>query len=79
MLTYIGAFVFFATGIAIAYFNYLGTLVMNQNEPYLQWVRMTIFNTAKLFGNPLVDLGLFSLLIFLVYKAIKRYMHEEQH
>lgn len=75
-LTYAGATVFFVTGILIAIFNYMGKIVMDQADPYTQWVRNAVFNIAKTFGNPLVDTVTFALVIYLVYRVMRRRANE---
>ncbi len=63
VLKYVGAAIFLITGIAIAVANYMGIIQMNQMEPYSQTIRMTVFNVAKYFQNPIVDLAAFSVII----------------
>lgn len=72
ILTYVGAAIFFLTGILIAYFNYRGQIVMDQTEPYAQWVRGVVFNIAKVFGNPYVDVAAFAVTIATVYWIMRR-------
>ncbi|MDP3994803.1 MAG: cytochrome c biogenesis protein CcdA [bacterium] len=76
VLKYIGAGIFFVTGILIAIFNYQGKIVMNQMEGYSQTIRMTVFNIAKYFQNPIIDLLVFGLVVFIFYKLL-RYKGQE--
>lgn len=76
ILTYLGAAVFFVTGILIAVFNYMGKIVMDQADPYTQWVRNAVFNIAKTFGNPVVDIVSFAVVIYLVYLTMRRRANE---
>ena len=76
VLKYLGAGIFFVSGIAMAIANYLGKIQMNQMEPYGQAVRMVIFNVAKYFQNPAVDIGTFFVILFGFYKLLK-YGHED--
>lgn len=71
ILKYLGAGIFFITGILIAIFNYLGKIQMNQMEPYSQKIRMIVFEVAKYFQNPLVDLFVFALVLFSFYKLLR--------
>lgn len=77
ILTYAGATVFFVTGILIAIFNYMGKILMDPSDPYATWVRGTIFSIAKIFDNPLVDIGVFVTTIAFIYWMMKRRIHEK--
>lgn len=77
ILKYVGATIFFITGISIAIFNYLGKIQMNQMEPYSQKIRMIVFEVAKYFQNPVVDLLIFGTVIFIFYKLL-RYKGDEE-
>jgi cytochrome c biogenesis protein CcdA len=68
---YLGAAIFFITGILIAVFNYQGKIVMNQMEPYSQSIRLTVFEIAKYFRNPILDISVFLGLLFVFYKLLK--------
>lgn len=78
VLKYLGAGIFFITGILIAIFNYQGKIQMNQMEPYSQKIRLIVFEVAKYFQNPIVDLLVFGIVIFIFYKLLKHKGHEEQ-
>lgn len=78
ILKYLGAAIFFVTGIAIAVFNYMGKIQMNQMEPYSQTIRMTVFEIAKYFQNPILDLIIFGTVIFVFYKLLKYKGHEKE-
>ena len=78
VLKYLGAGIFFITGILIAIFNYQGKIQMNQMEPYSQKIRMIVFEIAKYFQNPIVDLLVFGIVIFIFYKLLRYKGHEEQ-
>ncbi len=71
VLKYIGAGIFFITGILIAVFNYLGKIQMNQMEGYGRSIRLTVYYISKYFQNPLVDLLTFGLIVFSFYKLLK--------
>lgn len=70
VLKYLGAGVFFLSGVLIAIFNYLGKIQMNQMEPYSQKIRMIVFAVAKYFQNPLVDFLVFALVLFTFYMLL---------
>lgn len=70
ILKYLGAGIFFITGILIAIFNYLGKIQMDQMEPYSQKIRLIVFAVAKYFKNPLLDLFVFVLILFTFYKLL---------
>jgi cytochrome c biogenesis protein CcdA len=71
VLKYLGAIIFFITGILIAVFNYLGKIQMNQMEPYSQKLRLVVFEIAKYFQNPLVDVLVFAAVLLSFYKLLK--------
>lgn len=73
---WLGAGIFLVTGVLIAIFNYLGKIQMNQMEPYGQTIRMTVFNIAKYFQNPIIDLGAFLIILFVFAKLLKLTKHE---
>ena len=72
VLKYLGAAIFFVTGVAIAVFNYLGKIQMNQMEPYSQAIRMAVFNIAKYFQNPVLDAGVFLAILIVFYICLKK-------
>lgn len=76
VLTYVGATIFFVTGILIAVFNYMGKIVMDSTDPYAQWIRGAVFSMAKTFSNPFVDVFVFSVIMGLIYSVMKRRMRE---
>lgn len=71
ILKWLGAGIFLITGVFIAIFNYLGKIQMNQMEPYSQTIRMTVFNIAKYFQNPVLDVGVFVIIIFIFFKFLR--------
>lgn len=78
VLKYLGAGIFFITGILIAVFNFQGKIQMNQMEPYSQKIRMIVFEIAKYFQNPIVDIFVFGLVLFIFYKLLKYKGHDEK-
>jgi len=78
VLKYLGAGIFFLTGILIAVFNFQGKIQMNQMEGYSQKIRMIVFEIAKYFQNPIVDLAVFGIVLFVFYKLLKYKGHEEK-
>lgn len=77
VLKYLGAGIFFLTGILIAVFNYQGKIQMNQMEPYSQKIRMVVFETAKYFQNPIVDLVVFGAVLYIFYKLLRFSSYEK--
>ena len=69
---YLGAAIFILSGILVAIFNYLGKIEMNQMEGYSTSIRMIIFEISKRFQNPILDIGIFLLIVFIFYKLLKR-------
>ena len=78
VLKYIGATIFFITGILIALFNFQGKIQMNQMEPYSQKIRLIVFEIVKYFQNQIVDLLIFGMVLFIFYKLLRYKGHEEQ-
>ncbi len=77
VLKKVGAGIFFLTGILIAVFNYLGKIQMNQMDDYSQKIRMVVFEIAKLFRNPVVDLLVFGIILFIFYKLLRSSNYEK--
>lgn len=73
VLKYIGAGIFFLSGIAIAFFNFLGKIEMKQMEGYSNYMRMLVFNTAKYFQNPILDITIFVAVILIMIYLFKRH------
>ena len=69
---YLGATIFIASGVAIVILAYLNKIVMYQMEGYSKGVRLMIFELAKNFQNPVIDIGVFIAIVFIFYKLLKR-------
>jgi len=69
---FLGAFVFIASGILIIIFDVLNKIQMYQMEAYTKPMRMLVFELSKYFQNPVLDLLIFSFIIFIFYKLIKK-------
>jgi len=69
---FLGAFVFIASGILIIIFDVLNKIQMYQMEKYTKPMRMLVFELSKYFQNPVLDLLIFSFIIFIFYKLIKK-------
>jgi len=78
ILKYVGAGVFFITGILIAIFNFFGKIQMNQMEPYSQAIRMLVFQIAKYFQNPVVDVFVFGFVLIIFYKLLRYKDHGKE-
>ena len=68
---YIGSAIFFVTAIAIAVLNFQGKLQMDDADLYGQKIRMIVFEISKYFQNPLFDLTIFALILYIFYKLLK--------
>ncbi len=69
---YLGASIFIVTGILVAIFNYLDKIQMKQMEGYSNNMRMAIFQISKYVQNPLIDIGIFLVVIFIFYKLLRK-------
>ncbi len=69
---YLGASIFIVTGILVAIFNYLDKIQMKQMEGYSNNMRMAIFQISKYVQNPLIDIGIFLIVIFIFYKLLRK-------
>ena len=71
ILKYIGATVFILSGILIAVFNYFNKIEMNQMEGYGKQVRLIVFEVAKWFQNPILDISVFLFILFIFIKLLQ--------
>src|SRR3989338_1199116 len=69
---YLGAFIFIVSGILIIIFDALNKIQMYQMDVYTKPMRLLVFNLSKYFQNPIIDLLIFSFIIFIFYKLIKK-------
>lgn len=69
---YIGGAIFIISGISIIVLNGFGKIQMYQMETYTRPLRMLVFELSKNFRNPVIDIGVFVLILLLFYKLIKR-------
>jgi len=76
ILKYVGASVFILSGILIAIFNYFNKIEMNQMEGYGKKIRLIVFEVAKWFQNPILDIGVF---LFILYIFVKLLRHGSQN
>jgi len=67
---YLGAFIFIISGILIIIFDVLNKIQMYQMEKYTKPIRLLVFELSKYFQNPVLDLLIFGLIIFVFYKLI---------
>jgi hypothetical protein len=63
----LGAAIFILSGVSIIIANYFGKIQMYQMEGYSRPLRLMVFQIAKYFQNPRVDMGTFSLLLIIGY------------
>ena len=78
ILKYFGAGIFFLSGIIIAILNYQGKLQMTEADLYSQKIRLIVFQVAKYFQNPIVDLLVFGFILFVFFKLIGYKKHEDK-
>lgn len=78
LFKYLGAAIFIISGILVGVFNYMDKIQMNQMEGYSRGLRMIIFNIAKNLQNPLIDIMIFALIVFLFYKLLKKASQNEK-
>lgn len=71
VLKYIGAGIFFISGILIGIFNYFNKIQMNQMEGYGKSIRLLVFEISKRFQNPILDIIVFLIIVFTFYKLFK--------
>lgn len=74
----LGATIFFVAGVLIAVFNYLGKIEMNQMESYGAGIRMVVFQVAKYFQNPVIDITVFVIIIYLFIKLLRSCLKEDK-
>ena len=75
---YIGAGIFILSGVLIAIFNFQDKIQMYQLEGYSNNIRMLIFELSKNFKNPVVDITVFALILFLFIKVLKKADEKEK-
>lgn len=68
----LGAGIFIISGILILIFNYYNKIQMYQMESYTKPLRLMVFNISKYFQNPTIDIIIFSLILLVFYKLIKK-------
>lgn len=69
---WLGGGVFILSGVLIIIFNYLNLIEMKQMDGYNKSIRLLIFEIAKKFQNPLIDIPVFLIIIFIFIKLLKR-------
>ena len=66
----LGAGIFIISGVFIIIFNYYNKIQMYQMEAYTKPLRLMVFNISKYFQNPVIDILIFVLIIFIFYRLI---------
>lgn len=74
---YIGAAIFIISGILVAIFNYFDKIQMNQMEGYSNSLRMVIFQIAKYFQNPVVDVVIFTSVLVIFVLLLRKTSQKE--
>lgn len=72
VLTYLGAGIFILAGIAVALFNWMGKIQMYQMEGYSKTIRLFVFEIAKRFQNPFLDITFFIFILIIFYFMVRR-------
>ena len=67
----LGAGIFIFSGVLVFIFNYQNKIQMDQMEGYSRTIRMAVFNIAKNFQNPIIDIGIFLIILFIFYKLLR--------
>jgi hypothetical protein len=55
----------------IVILNFQGKLQMDESKGYGQKIRMIAFDISKYFQNPIVDIFIFGLIVYIFYKLLK--------
>lgn len=71
ILKYLGAFIFIISGILIGVFNFYNKIQMKQMGGYSKSIRILVFEIAKWFQNPILDISVFLIIVFIFYKLLK--------
>lgn len=69
---YLGGGIFIISGITIVGLAAMNKIQMYQMEGYSRGIRLTVFEIAKWFQNPVVDLTTFIIILFIFYKLLKK-------
>jgi cytochrome c biogenesis protein CcdA len=70
----LGVGIFFISGITITVLNYFDKIQMNsEKDSYGQFIRNIVFDISKYFQNRIIDLLVFSLILFMFYKLIIKF------
>jgi len=74
----LGVGIFFLSGITITVLNYFDKIQMNsEKDSYGRVIRNIVFEISKYFQNRIVDLLIFSLILFAFYKLIIKFKNYE--
>lgn len=69
---YLGSGIFILSGIAIILLAVFNKIQMYQMEGYSRGIRLTVFEIAKWFQNPIVDMTTFIVILFVFYTLLKK-------
>jgi cytochrome c biogenesis protein CcdA len=67
----LGSLIFLFGGVAIAVLNYQGKIVMGGEAGSSRSLRLLVFNLSKYFQNPVVDLLVFTLIVYVFYRLVR--------
>lgn len=68
----LGASIFIVSGVLIIIFNYLGKIQMYQMEGYNRSLRLLVFEIAKYFQNPAIDILSFIIILVISFLLLKK-------
>ncbi len=69
---YLGAGIFILSGITIIILAILNKIQMYQMEGYSRGIRLTVFEIAKWFQNPIIDIAAFAVILIVFYKLLRK-------
>lgn len=69
----LGGLIFALSGVALIIANYFNKLQMGQMESYNRSLRLLIFYLAQRFQNPIIDIAVFLIIVYLFYQLLKKY------
>lgn len=69
---YLGSGIFILSGITIIILAILNKIQMYQMEGYSRGIRLSVFEIAKYFQNPILDMSTFLIIVFIFYKLLRK-------
>ena len=72
VLKYMGTFIFIISGILIGILNFYNKIQMNKMDGYSKSIRILVFEIAKWFQNPILDISVFLIIVYIFYKLLRQ-------